>query len=143
MNRSHRKHRRSRSGLATVEMAVCLPLLLTLTLATIDVCSAIFLRETLTIAAYEGARVGALRGATNSDVTTRVRDLLNQRGVQYNAGTVVTISAPGFNDANTLQHVTITVKAPAAGNLIAPRQLFAGRTLQSKVVVRKQFKNVN
>jgi Flp pilus assembly protein TadG len=141
MNRSFRK-RKSRSGLATVELAVCLPLLLTLTLATVDVCSAIFVKESLTIAAYEGARVGAMRGATNNDVTTAVRTFLDQRGIKYSSASVVTISAPGFSSAKTLEHVTVTVTVPCADNLSSPKKLFKDKNLQSSVTVRKQFKNL-
>ena len=50
--------RRSVSGVAAVEFAVCLPLLVTLTIGTIEACNIIQLKHDLTIAAYEGAARG-------------------------------------------------------------------------------------
>ncbi len=136
-----RRNTRRRSGLATVECALCLPVLLTFTVATMDVCSAIFLKEALTIAAYEGARVGADRGGTNALATTRIRSFLDQRDITYTAGSVASFSSPGFDTANTLQHVTVTVTIPCGGNLITPAKLFPNRNLRASVTIRKQFKN--
>ncbi len=140
MIRRRRDHRRS--GLATVECALCLPVLLTFTIATMDVCSAIFLKEAVTIAAYEGARTGAERGATNAQVAARVKDLLTQRAITYNNANVVVISSPGFDTAAALQHVTVTVTIPCANNLISPAKLFNNRNLTASVTVRKQFQNL-
>ena len=47
----------SRSGVAAVEFAVCLPVLVVLILGSIECCSMIFLRQSLAIVAYEGLRV--------------------------------------------------------------------------------------
>jgi hypothetical protein len=118
-------------------------LIVALTVASIDICSAIFLKETVTIAAYEGARVGAEKGGTNALVTARVRQILDQRNVTYSAGSVSSVSSPSFDAADTMQHVTVTVTVPCAGNLLAPSQFFAGRNLQASVTIRKQFKNAN
>lgn len=137
-----RRRNRARSGLATVECALSLPVLLTFTIATMDVCSAIFLKEAITIAAYEGARAGAEQGATNSIATSRVKSLLDQRTITYNNANVVTISSPGFDTAPALTHVTVTVTVPCANNLISPAKLFMNRNLTASVTVRKQFQNL-
>lgn len=57
-----------RSGAAIIELAVCLPLLVLITLATIKACSMIFLKQTLIIAAFEGARIGMLPGSAALNV---------------------------------------------------------------------------
>lgn len=131
-----------RLATASTEVAICLPVLMTLTLATIDLCSLFFLKETVTIAAYEGARRGVNRGGTNASVTARVRQVLDERGIEY-GGDVVAFDGKNFNNAETLEHVTLVVTVPAAGNLLAPAGLYGDMTLTSRVTMRKEFENQN
>ncbi len=132
-----------RKAAATVEFAICLPVLITLTLGTMDLCNVIFLRETATLAAYEGARRGVGRGRTNEDVTARIVDFLNDRNIQFDTAQVVTFSSPNFTDAPTLENVTTTVSLPYAGNTIIPTQLFGDLTVRASVTLRKEYQNLN
>lgn len=135
-------HRRpKRRGAACVEAAFCLPILFAITISTMDICSALFLRETVTLAAYEGARSGIARAQTNADARNRVAEFLTERGVQFESGSVVTISSPGFDTANTLDNVTVTVTIPCQPNLIMPTQLFFGKNISASVTMRKEFAN--
>lgn len=136
-----RGKRQNRSGVATIECAICLPILLSITFATIDLCSAMFLKESLTLAAYEGARVGVERGGTDDIVRTRIEQLLTERGVTY-SDSAIAISDPGFDDADTLEHVTITVTVPCSGNMPLTGAIFVGRTLSASVTMRKEFVNL-
>ncbi|WP_186776378.1 TadE family protein [Rubripirellula reticaptiva] len=131
-----------RSGIATIEFAIVLPVLLTLTIGTIDVCSVMFLKESAVLAAYEGARQGVGRGRTNADVTTRVQEFLDERNVQYDAG-VCTFSSPGFESAATLENVTVTVNVPTAGNLLIPTDRFADLIVSASCTMRKEYENLN
>ncbi len=140
LKQQHR-HTRRRSGLATAELAICLPIMVAISMATIDICSAMFLRESLTIAAYEGARAGVPKGGTNALATTRVRQLLDERNIVYDAGQVVTFSGTTFDNADTMDHVTLTVQAPAAGNLISATQFFNNTNLSARVTMRKEYAN--
>lgn len=148
MMHSHRQRRLSRlrpprfsrKGTATAEMAVCLPVLMTLTLATMDLCSVFFLKETVTLAAYEGARVGVNRGGTNAEVLARVQEVLDERNVDY-GGAPVSFEGATFDSAETLEHVTLLVTVPAAGNLIAPGGLYGDLELTARVTMRKEFEN--
>ncbi len=141
--RSSRIFRRARRrrGVATVEFAFVLPALVALTIGTIDICSMMFLKETAVLAAYEGARRGVGRGRTNADVGARVREFLDERGVEY-GGNVVDISSPGFGGADTLENVTVTVNVPASGNLLIPSEMFGDMTLSASVTMRKEYKNL-
>ncbi|WP_372723007.1 TadE family protein [Novipirellula sp.] len=134
--------RRKRRGVASVEFAVCLPVLLVLTLGTIDLCSMLFLRESITLAAYEGARRGVGRGYTNSDATTRVIEFLDQRDIQHNGSSSVSFSSPGFDNADTLENVTITVTVPCAGNLLVASGMFTDLTMTTSVTMRKEYQNL-
>ena len=136
-----RRHHKNRRAVATVEAAICLPALFILTIGTIDLCSLIFLKEAVTLAAYEGAREGVGRGHTNADAVSRVTEFLDDRDINY-TGNVVTISAPGFDAAETLENVTVTVTVPSAGNLISPADLFPGLDITASVTMRKEYANL-
>ena len=123
-------------------MAICLPVLFFLTLGTMDLCSLLFLKESVTIAAYEGARQGVGRGKTNNDALTRVYGLLDERSIVYDAGGV-TVSDPGFDNAETLENVTVTVTVPCDGNLIAPAGLYGGMNVSASVTMRKEYENLD
>ena len=144
--RSSSKRRGYRAGkrkaAATVEFAICLPVLIALTLGTMDLCSVIFLKESVTIAAYEGARRGVGRGRTNEDVTNRIIEFLDDRDINYNQGNLVVFGSPDFTNAETLENVTVTVAVPAAGNMIIPLGMFDDLTVSSSVTMRKEYKNL-
>ncbi|QEG40005.1 TadE family protein [Roseimaritima ulvae] len=138
-----RRNQHHRRGVATAELAICLPIVIAICVATIDICSAMFLRESLTIAAYEGARVGAPKGGTNELARVRVLQLLDERNINYDPDEVVTISGDSFENADTMEHVTVTVRAPAAGNLISATQFFNNKTIEAQVTLRKEYANTN
>ncbi|EMI46568.1 MULTISPECIES: TadE family protein [Pirellulaceae] len=129
-----------RVATATAEVAICLPVLMTLTLATIDLCSVFFLKETVSIAAYEGARRGVNRGGTNAAAIARVQQVLNERGIQFGSG-AISFEGATYDSAETLEHVTLVVTVPAAGNLAAPAGLYGDLQLTARVTMRKEFEN--
>ncbi len=140
--RSHRPRAAKRRGAATVEFAICLPALIALTIGTIDICSMMFLKESIKLAAYEGARRGVGRGRTNADVIARVTEFLDERNIEYD-GNPCTFSSPDFADAATLENVTTTVTVPCDGNLLIPSVLFAGISLSADVTLRKEYQNLD
>ncbi|MEM0925423.1 MAG: TadE/TadG family type IV pilus assembly protein [Planctomycetota bacterium] len=143
-HRTHRSARGSllRRGAATVEFAICLPALIALTIGTIDLCSMLFLKESITLAAYEGARRGVGRDRTNDDVIARVQEFLDERNIQY-SGNPCSFSSPDFSNADTLENVTVQVTVPCDGNLLIPSVLFAGVDLSADVTLRKEYRNLD
>jgi Flp pilus assembly protein TadG len=139
--RSRKQHKRS--GVATIEFAIVLPVLIALTIGTMDLCAMMFLRESAVLAAYEGARRGVGRGRTNADVVERVTEFLDERNVEYGGADVVTISGSGFDGAQTLENVTVTVNVPTSGNLILPSQMFDGMMISASVTMRKEYENLD
>lgn len=133
----------NRRGVATVEFAFCVPVFIALTIGTIDLCSMLFLKESITLAAYEGARIGVGRGRTNQDVRDRIHQFLDERNIDYNAANAVQFSDPHFENAETLENVTTTVFVPLAGNLLIPSAMFATGNLQADVTLRKEYKNLS
>ncbi len=87
-----------RVGAAVVELAVLIPVLFTVAFGTLEVCNRMYLRQTASVAAYEGARLAARRTITQTQVESRCLDLLNGRRV---VGGTVTVT-PGNNGLATL-----------------------------------------
>jgi len=103
----------SRAGTAIVEFAVICPIVVLLIFATIDICSFLYLKQTLKVASYEATRVAVMVGSTNSLAESQAKMLLDQRGIK---GYSVTIS-PAPESLNRGQFVSVRVVAPGGPNL--------------------------
>ena len=107
LNQRRRRRRRARSGLATVEMALLLPILLVLTFAAVEYGWMFFKQQQITNVAREAARLGATPNATNATVTARVTQLMTDAGIsQY----TLTIN-PGVGGLTPTNLFTVTVSA--------------------------------
>lgn len=129
-----------REGIATSEMAICLPILILLTLATLETCTVIFLKETITIGAYEGARVGIRKQGTDAQVAAKVASFLESRGISFDSD-FIEMSSPGFDNAADLENITVTVNVPCDGNTYSG-WIFTGRNVSASVTMRKEFSNL-
>jgi len=130
------KSRRRRSGVAATELAVCLPVLMLLVLATIESCTMIFLKQSLTVAAYEGTRSALEQNAVPGHVRQAIRDVLDERGVSDGN---ITLNPPNFHIRPQGSYIEITVSAPADGNSILPVGFYRGRTLSATATMMKEF----
>ncbi len=82
MRRIKRDRGGRRRGVAAVEFAVCLPVIVLLVFGSIEASSFIFLRQSLSAAAYEGIREAVRSGSTTAEVTDRAENILQSRFVQ-------------------------------------------------------------
>ena len=130
-----------RTGVAAAEFAVCLPVIVLIVLATIEACTMVFLKQSLSIAAYEG-RLGAalVQNASTAEVQRVAEQVLSERRV--NGGTV-TISPANLSSIQPGQYLTVTVTAPAAGNNAIPLRFYRGRTLTGSATMMKEFVTTN
>ncbi len=139
-----KKHYQQRHGGAAAEAAICLPLVLLIISAAIELSTAIFLKESLTVAAYEGVRVAIQREANDQDVRVRVAEVLNERGVSLGDATInqaVTIN-PSADLANIMDPISVRVVAPVEGNVVTPFSFvrYIGFSeMAVDVVMRKEF----
>lgn len=110
-----RKHSNAerRRGVAATELAVCLPILVLLIMGTIEACSMIYLKQTLSVAAYEGARATLRSDAVTANVTTACNQILTPRGVN---GATVTVTPTDFDTQPVQTWITVTVSAPGSSN---------------------------
>lgn len=124
----------ARSGTAAVECAVCLPVLLLFVLGLVEACTVIFLKQSLTTAAYEGAQTGLRRGATAADVRAVAERVLTDRRV---TGGGVSVSPAGLPAVAEGDPFTVTVTAPASGAVLVSG-LYSGTTLSASVTMSQQ-----
>jgi Flp pilus assembly protein TadG len=120
----------SRTGVAAVEAAVCIPFFVFLLLATIDCCCCIFLKQSLTVAAYEGARVAVVPGATTENVEAQVQLILDERGIK---NAVIGIAPANFETLGFGDLVKVSVSAPAQVNSAVPLGFFSSTQAQAAV----------
>jgi hypothetical protein len=121
-----------RRGVAAVEAAVCLPILVLLTFAVLECCDAIFIKQGLAVSAFEGARVAILPGAKRENVEAQIRKVLLERDIQ---GGSFKISPANFADLPPRSHVTVEVEAPAAQNSIVGAGFFTNTILRSSTTM--------
>jgi len=99
--------RKRRSGIAAIELALLLPLLLTLVFGMIEYGSLFWRAQQVANAARNGARRGIMAGATASNVTTAVDQTMLASGMGTTNYTVVLTPA---NPASLASGGTFTVK---------------------------------
>lgn len=118
----------ARRGVAAAEFAVCLPIVVLLVVATIEACSMVFLKQSLTVAAYEGVRTALVEGSTAATVQAKCNQILKDRRIQ---GATVKISPANFASLGAGQFVDVIVTAPCAPNSIVPNKFYRGRNLSA------------
>ncbi len=133
--RSHRNRKNDRAGAAVVELAVCLPALLLLVVASIESCNMVFVEQSLSIASYEGIRTAIKRRATDAQVLASCEEILENRNV---ADATVTITPVNLQDTARGQQIVVRITAPCDKNTVTPPWFFGGRMLSSESTMVKE-----
>lgn len=121
---------RSRAGAAIIELAVCLPVLVVVTLATIEACAMIYLKQTLTIAAFEGARLGVIPGSQSLNVEAQSQLVLTDHGV---ASYLITMEPSDPSTLTPGNYFRVTVSAECSPNSLIGGWFYAGKTFSESV----------
>lgn len=124
-----------RDGVAAVEFAVCLPVILLLVFGSIEASSFIFLKQSLNSAAYEGVRAAIRSGADSGEGIERATAILNARGV---SDFVVDFPSGDAGSSERGEEVVITVSAPTGSNRPIAGQFLADRVIVARVVMVKE-----
>lgn len=128
--------RRSKNrGVAAVEFAVCLPAIVLLFLGSIECADMIFLRQTLTVSAYEGVRKAIQFDATNGQVLARSDSILTSREID---GASIALNPSDVSTAPTGTRIEVTVSAPCSANSVLPLQFFRGRSIAVTTTMVKE-----
>lgn len=110
MTNRNRK-RKQRRGAAVVEFAMIVPVMLVFTFGMIELSRMSMVKESLTQASREGARVGVRPAATSDDVMTRVNEELEILGLQT-ASIVITPAV--LEDAVAGDDVKVELSVPVS-----------------------------
>ena len=119
------KRNRIRTGALAVEMAICLPLLLMLLFGCYEMSRANMILHATESAAYEGARVGILPGATQEKITLATSQILRTMGI---SDFEVEVS-PAVIQRDT-PVVEVTVRVPFAKNTLIPTMFIKDPTFR-------------
>ena len=120
----------NRRGGVVVEAALAIPLIILLTVATLDICDGIYLKKKAVIAAYEGARVAVGSDSSDESIRTAVANYLTSRNIKFiDINQVVTITedptvAGDPATFDQLDPVTVTVEIDLQSNGRLPISIF-------------------
>ena len=115
-----------RKGVATVELAVCLPILMLILLAALQAADLIFLKQTVQVASYEAARAAIKRRGTNAQAYASAQEILTDRMVE---GFTITFVPSDISTADRGEPVSVTVAASSDANTVLPNWLPLGQDL--------------
>jgi Flp pilus assembly protein TadG len=134
-SRRHASRSRLRHGVATIETAVTLPLLAFLTFGSIELSNMMYLRQSMTIASYEGVRSATRPGGSQGLAQTRIQEVLTARGVtSYTVQFTPTITTT--TPRGTM--IQVTVSATSSSLQYAPFRLFSGSWISSSSTMVRQ-----
>jgi len=124
-----------RSGVACVEAAICLPVLFAVVLVGVEITNMIFLKQSLSTAAYEACRT-AIQSSSSTTVSRTVgAAVLDSRGVKSYS---IDFAPADVGTATRGTTITVTVKASCAANSIVKNGYSLGGTASSSVVMIKE-----
>jgi len=124
--------RTNRRGAAAVEAAIVLPVVVFVVFGSIEIANGVFLKQSLAVAAYEGAREASRPGGTQNHALSRIREVLSNKGVDNE---IVTIT-PSITEATPRgTKIYVKVSAPVSTDSINPCKLLINRTLEQSVVM--------
>jgi len=111
--RPRRLARQRRPGAAMAELAIILPIFITFAFVPLEVCTMIFVEQSLNVATYEGARTATKKLGTVNETIVRCTEVLEERGIQ---GGSVSIIPSSFDSLEDGDDVIVTITAPYLPN---------------------------
>jgi len=124
-----------RSGVAVVELAVCLPLLVLIVIATMEACTMLFVAQSLKVATYEGARVGIVPTSSVGNVVFQCESVLNDRGIK---DYTISLSPSNPESLSAGDYFEVTVSAGYDGNSLVNGWMYSGKTITRTSALRAE-----
>lgn len=129
-----------RRGAAAVEAAFCFPIIIILMMGTLEICAGIYLKESVSICAFEGCRVGIRRRSTREQVIARVKEVLADRQVVLPDDSAIEVLPDvDWSTLNELDQITVRITAPTAGNSLYIFDSIVNRNVVSQVTMVREF----
>jgi hypothetical protein len=127
----HVSGRQRRKGIAVTETAILIPAFALVAFATIECSNALYLQQSLTLAAYEAGAILSEPTGTVDNANARCIEILQARDVT--SYTLVTSPDLETTTLSPGDIFTVIVSAPASAYSIGPSWFFQNRTLTSEV----------
>lgn len=137
--KNHRRKGQRRRGAAAVEFALIVPVMLTFTFGLIEVTRISMIKESITQASREGARVGVRPTATVADVEARIAEELAIMGIDSSA---VTVTPSVLEQAAAGEDVTVAISVPISDVSWVPGYFsFGVLDIVAETVMRRESTN--
>lgn len=133
-SKNNKRCRSNRRGVATVEFAVILPIMVLIVMATIECTSMIFLQQSLEIVCYETVRTAARPQTLSADATDRANEVIADRSL---TDCTVTIVPTEVNDMPQGAAITVTATAGTSENAFFPVAFFPDSLTAQAIMVRQ------
>lgn len=130
-----RTGRRNRRGVAVVEFAVCLPLILLIMLGSIEAANMLFLRQALVQASYEGVKA-AIKPESDNAKVVEIANLVaaGRRIEQFNVETV----PADVSSVPQGELIRVRTSAPVNSNSFISGTVFRNLTMDAEAVMVKE-----
>ena len=126
---------KGRFGNATVELAVCLPVLVLIVFGSLQASSMYFLRQAMVQSAYEGVKEAARSDGSQALARTRSQQTLAFRNI---TGETISFFPANSGAVAPGTPITVTVSAPGDQNSVLPFGVFSGRTVSASATMNKE-----
>lgn len=127
-----RRKQQARKGVAVTEAAVLLPFVVIIAFAAIELSNGFYLRQSLTLGAYEAAMEMAKPQKKADAAEIPCRDVLKARGITHYK---IDITPQSTGDLKPGQLITVTVSAPADAYAMGSSMFLKNRTIVANVTV--------
>lgn len=129
----------SRKGAATVEFAICLPLIVLIIVAGLDVHRILRLKQDVVEVTHETARVTATNEVDEHQARQFALDLLKQKNL---ANPTVAFDPVPSSDLPRGTPITVSISIPVAGNRTLISRLFTSHFLVSRSTVSREIGDI-
>lgn len=128
-----------RRGNAVLDMALVMPILLYLAFGTVEFGYYFYVKHTLQGAAREGCRASIVSGASASDVTTAVSNVMTAAGFSASKYNSPTVTPSGWASASSGTAITVTVQSTWGTIGIKPSMMIgSAKVVAGSAVMRKE-----
>jgi Flp pilus assembly protein TadG len=129
-----RKRLENRTGIAIVEFAVCIPVILVIVFGMIEMANLIFTRQALKAASYEAALAVTNINGTQTNATAKANTVLTAYGIN---GATVSYSPTVTASTASGTNVTVTITAPRSSNSVSPSFFFTNTNITCATVMTR------
>jgi hypothetical protein len=132
--KAKRVRRNAKRGSAVVELAVCMPTIVLLVLGAIEASTAIFVKQSLHVTAYEALRLATKPNVTNDAIVDHAAAFLEQRHV---SNAVVEFIPADVEDVPRGEDITVRISAPVKSNSLTRLGIFQGDLTAEATMVKE------